>query len=237
VPASLYGILQHYGLDPLPWAGEVVERVSSSLGNAIFIAAYLLMVFFVTLYKALQIFGRLTSSKEATSIRDAVLGGVYLFIMAIQLIAIFFTQSRGPWLGLLGGLYAFVLILLVSLRQRVEGERRVTVGDLARGLGAGVGALLLGGFLAWVSIAKIGSPMLGLALLGAVAVLTYAILILSRKGLRRCLWQGSSSCSTCRTRRWQACAKPPTSDGWARCSRLRAALARCACSSGKARWR
>jgi tetratricopeptide (TPR) repeat protein len=184
VAPSLYGILQHYGLDPLPWAGEVVERVSSSMGNAIFIAAYLLMVFFVTLYKALQVFERLASSKDESNLRDAVLGGVYLFIMAIQLIAIFFTQSRGPWLGLLGGLYAFVLILLVSLRQSAGGEQRVTASDLLRGCGVGVGALLVGGLLAWVSIAKIGSPLLGLALLAAVAILTYAILILTRKGLR-----------------------------------------------------
>jgi len=184
VPASLYGILQHYGQDPLPWAGETAERVSSSMGNAIFIAAYLLLVFFVTLYKALQVFGRLASSKEETNLRDAVLGGAYLFILAIQLIAIFFTQSRGPWLGLLGGLYAFVLILLVSLRQRAGGERRVAAADLGRGIGAGVGALLIGGLLAWISIAKIGSPMLGLALLAAVVIATYAVLILTRKGLR-----------------------------------------------------
>ena len=184
VPASLYGILQHYRLDPLPWAGETAERVASTMGNAIFIAAYLLMAFFVTLYRALPIFGRLASSKEQGSLRDAILGGVYLFIMAIQLVAIFFTQSRGPWLGLLGGLYAFVLILLVSLRQRAGGERRMALGDLARGLGVGAGTLALGGVLAWVCIARLKSPLVGVALLGAVVILSYVILVLSRKGWR-----------------------------------------------------
>lgn len=39
VPISLYGILQHYGLDPLPWGGDVRSRVAGNMGNAIFIAA------------------------------------------------------------------------------------------------------------------------------------------------------------------------------------------------------
>ncbi len=187
VPASLYGILQHYRLDPLPWAGETAERVASSMGNAIFIAAWLLMAFFVTLYRALPIFGRMATSKEQSPIRDAVLGGVYLFILAIQLIAIFFTQSRGPWLGLLGGLYAFVIILLVSLRQRSGGERRMAGGDVARGVGVGVSAVVLGGILAWVCIARLNSPLLGVALLAAVVILPYLVLIVSRKGWRY-LW-------------------------------------------------
>lgn len=184
VPASLYGILQHYRLDPLPWAGETAERVASSMGNAIFIAAWLLMAFFVTVYRALPIFGRMATSKEQSPIRDAVLAGVYLFILAIQLIAIFFTQSRGPWLGLLGGLYAFVLILLVSLRQRAGGERRMAGSDVASGLIIGAGAVLVGGALAWVCIARLRSPLLGVALLGAVVILSYVVLILSRKGWR-----------------------------------------------------
>ena len=184
VPASLYGILQHYRLDPLPWAGETAERVASSMGNAIFIAAWLIMAFFVTVYRALPIFGRMATSKEQSPIRDAVLGGVYLFILAIQLIAIFFTQSRGPWLGLLGGLYAFVLIVLVSLRQRAGGEGRMGVGDMMRGLAVGAGVILLGGALAWASIARLNSPLLGVALLGTGIILSYVMLILSRKGWR-----------------------------------------------------
>lgn len=183
VPASLYGILQRTGNDPLPWGGDVVERVSSTMGNAIFIAAYLLLVFFVTLYKAIQVFRRLATS-DKSSLRDAVLGGVYLFILVIQLVTIFFSQSRGPWLGLLGGLYAFVLIVLVALRQSASGEKRVAADDWLRGAGLGFGALLLGGVLAWVAMRSLGSPLLGLLLLGACVAVPYAVLIVTRRGLR-----------------------------------------------------
>ncbi len=41
---ACYGMLQHFGLDPLPWRGNVIERVASTMGNSIFVAAYLLMV-------------------------------------------------------------------------------------------------------------------------------------------------------------------------------------------------
>jgi hypothetical protein len=43
-PIALYGIMQHFQVDPLPWAGDVTERVASNMGNSIFVAAYLIMV-------------------------------------------------------------------------------------------------------------------------------------------------------------------------------------------------
>lgn len=43
IPAA-YGIIQHLELDPLPWKGDVITRVASTMGNSIFIAAYLILV-------------------------------------------------------------------------------------------------------------------------------------------------------------------------------------------------
>ncbi len=40
LPIAVYGIIQHYGIDPLPWGGDVSTRVASNAGNAIFLAAY-----------------------------------------------------------------------------------------------------------------------------------------------------------------------------------------------------
>lgn len=48
---SFYGIVQHNGLDPLPWSGDVTQRVASTMGNSIFVAAYLLMVVPLGLYR------------------------------------------------------------------------------------------------------------------------------------------------------------------------------------------
>ncbi len=44
VPAVGYGLIQHFQADPLPWGGDVVTRVASTMGNSIFVAAYMIMV-------------------------------------------------------------------------------------------------------------------------------------------------------------------------------------------------
>jgi tetratricopeptide (TPR) repeat protein/O-antigen ligase len=51
LPVALYGLLQAVRLDPLPWAGDTATRVASSMGNAIFVAAWLIMVVPFTLYR------------------------------------------------------------------------------------------------------------------------------------------------------------------------------------------
>ena len=122
LPIALYGVLQHYSRDPLPWGGDVTTRVAANAGNAIFLAAYLIMAFFFTLERIYSSFAYLLTSQEKRSqsheLAAAFAGGAYLFILAVQVLAIVWTQSRGPWLGLLLGLYVFVLLLFTSLRFR-----------------------------------------------------------------------------------------------------------------------
>ena len=117
VPIALYGIVQHYGLDPLPWGGNVQTRVAANMGNAIFVAAYLIMALPLALYRAVESFTVILTAEESRFV-DILLGASYVFIVAIQGIAIFFTQSRGPWLGLIGGLFFFFLALAVVRRWR-----------------------------------------------------------------------------------------------------------------------
>ena len=119
VPISLYGILQHYGVDPLPWGGDVQKRIAGHMGNAIFIAAYLIMVVFLTLYRVIRSFAGILADEEGTQgYSDAILGGLYLFILTVQLIALVFSVSRGPFLGLMAGGYLFVLLAFLAFRPR-----------------------------------------------------------------------------------------------------------------------
>ncbi len=41
---AIYGLIQHAGADPLPWKGDTAQRIASTMGNSIFVAAYLIMV-------------------------------------------------------------------------------------------------------------------------------------------------------------------------------------------------
>lgn len=113
LPISLYGFMQHYRLDPVPWAGEVAWRVISTLGNPIFVAAYLIMVVPLTLGRLVRSFSSLLANKER-GIFSSTLAGCYLLLLALQLICIVFTQSRGPFIGLMAGLFFFFLLLAVS---------------------------------------------------------------------------------------------------------------------------
>jgi tetratricopeptide (TPR) repeat protein len=124
LPIALYGILQRSGLDPLPWGGDVRRRVAANMGNAIFVAAYLSMAFFLTLERLLQHFGRLLRAQDnKTGIADAVLAGCYFAVVIIQSITILMTQSRGPFLGWSAGLFVFGLLVLLGVRAWATAHR------------------------------------------------------------------------------------------------------------------
>ncbi len=118
LPVAIYGLIQRYRLDPLPWGGDVTSRVASHMGNAIFVAAYLIMAFMLTLGRLAEAFHSILTTEPPRN-SDVVRGAVYVFIAAVQLATIYFSFSRGPWLGLMGGLFLFGLLWLVIRRQRV----------------------------------------------------------------------------------------------------------------------
>jgi len=135
LPIAFYGILQHYQRDPLPWGGDTVDRVTSNMGNAIFVAAYLIMSAFLCLGRVVMSFHAiLTNSEDFT--RNMIRATGYVFILAISIVAIYFTQSRGPWLGLLAGLFFFFVLL--SLQWHI---RPLTLSAI--GLAALAGAFLI----------------------------------------------------------------------------------------------
>jgi len=117
LPIALYGIIQHFGLDPLPWVGDVTTRVASTMGNSIFVAAYLIMVVPFTLSRLIRALSAILND-EGDAITSFLLASAYVFVLIAQAVCIFFTQSRGPWLGLLGGLAFFFLIWALAKKRR-----------------------------------------------------------------------------------------------------------------------
>lgn len=85
VPITVYGILQHNNADPLPWQGDTTLRVTSTMGNAIFIAAYLIMCVPFALYRGITTgawlwSNRGTARRSMTSRnRDTALSWVLLY--------------------------------------------------------------------------------------------------------------------------------------------------------------
>jgi tetratricopeptide (TPR) repeat protein len=57
---------------------------------------------------------------EAENLRANVIRAtLYVFILAVDLIAIYFCNSRGPWLGLLAGLFFFFVMLALHWRNNL----------------------------------------------------------------------------------------------------------------------
>jgi tetratricopeptide (TPR) repeat protein len=150
LPVSLYGLLQHYQLDPVAWNGTLVGvRVTSTLGNPIFVGAYLIMAVPLGLARLLDSLGLFGGSA------DRVRAGFYALALSAALAACGYTVSRGPQLGLLAGLLFFCLLLAAHFRRP----------KLAAGALAGAAAALV--FLVLLNLP--GGPLEGLRTLPGLA--------------------------------------------------------------------
>ncbi len=188
LPVALYGIVQHYQLDPLPWGGDVTYRVAANMGNAIFVAAYLIMAIPLTLSRMMALnqenaadtptfkFLRLTTlllvavqtiiwsvggfwwglfgglagiivcwfiaERRSLPTATLLLIGAFSWTLSAQLTCVFYSQSRGPWLGLVAGLALFTLLL-----AHTKGWRKGLYIVLAV-------TLLLGSVLGWLNLSQ-----------------------------------------------------------------------------------
>ena len=175
IPIAFYGLLQHFGLDPLPWGGDVIARVAGHMGNAIFIAAYLIMVVPLTLGRIIDAFTNILGD-ENLSYADVTRSAVYIFALAIQLLAIYWSGSRGPLIGLAVALFSFILVLLVSLRNLAGDEEPFHKGDALFALLPVIPPLVVL-FLSG-TIGNIASPMLSFTLFISAAIFSIGIMLL-----------------------------------------------------------
>lgn len=178
LPVSLYGVLQRYGLDPIPWAGNVVTRIAANMGNPIFVAAYLIMVFPLTFMRIVDSFSAILEERGRL-LPNFSRATAYVFIAALQLISLYFSGSRGPWLG-----WAASLIFLGLGLSLIWRKRWLTIAGVAA---AGVAAL----FLILLNIPN--GPLESLQSVPGIGRLGSLLDAESRTGqVRTLIWQGAS---------------------------------------------
>ena len=115
--AAVYGLSQRFGWDPLG-PGEDAGRVFASFGNPILLGSFLVMSTAITVAAAVN---------EARGGRRVwLVAGA--FALALQIAALWFTGSRGPWIGYATGTLAFVAIGYLWLERRVVIQGLVVVG-------------------------------------------------------------------------------------------------------------
>lgn len=178
LPVSLYGVLQRFGADPIPWGGDVTVRIAANMGNSIFIAAYLIMVFPLTLMRVVESFEALIAQTGGNA-RNFIRASGYVFILALQGIALYFSGSRGPWLGWGASLVLLWLGLSLVWRKRI-----MTFSGVAL-------ALIAGGFLIALNIP--GGPLESLRSRPEFGRLGQLLDAESRTGrVRTLIWQGAA---------------------------------------------
>jgi tetratricopeptide (TPR) repeat protein len=152
LPAIGYGLVQHYQIDPLPWKGDVVSRVASTMGNSIFVAAYLIMVVPFTLYRAIAAFHDAGRAAEPGDRADwgwsaaytlVVLGALAMLFSTVKFGSVVRTADLSYWWVYPFALFAACgLFILPTLRpQSVE---RVTLPILAPAILVGLFIVVLG---------------------------------------------------------------------------------------------
>ncbi|MCB0166676.1 MAG: tetratricopeptide repeat protein, partial [Anaerolineae bacterium] len=168
IPIGLYGIIQRYGLDPLPWAGDVTQRVAANMGNAIFVASYLIMTVPLTITRLIRSMAEIIKD-ETASWGHTVLAAIYIFALAIQVITVLFSQSRGPMLGIMGTAFIMgLLLLLIPRRQAVE-PGRLAIKEIGSAIGFIIPLGVTGGVTAGLGYA------IGLGLERQLTSLNYQI--------------------------------------------------------------
>ena len=118
IPMSFYGIMQRFGLDTYQWQQFFTQtRITSTLGNPIFVGGFLVPIIPLTAAALLHAGHLLRTARPRTSahwLRTAI----YAVSIPLQLLALWYTGSRGPVLAVMPGLMLAGLVLLAVTGRR-----------------------------------------------------------------------------------------------------------------------
>ena len=121
--AGIYGLVQHFDLDPVPWISR--PRITATFANPNFFAAFLITV--IPLFLCLYLGAK------------RMIGGVpYLLVGAVCILCLVLTYSRGAWLGCGASLALCGLVVAKRFRIGPLMARLLTLGVVLAVLAAGV---------------------------------------------------------------------------------------------------
>ena len=114
VLVSGYGVLQHFGQDFFDInKGPESLRITSTIGNAVLAGSLILITTMVTLISA------------GINLRESIKTrrfwgklGLWSLALAVQLLGLIFTFSRGPWVGLIVGVISLLLLTAIFVNRQ-----------------------------------------------------------------------------------------------------------------------
>jgi O-antigen ligase len=117
---GVYALMQAFLLFGLAPSSQSGARADTTFGNATYLAVFMLFNMFITLFLMVR------DRKSAT------MQTVYGIALLLQFAGLYFTQSRGPLLGMLGGLViAAAYVAIFTKGQEWKGLRRFSQYALA----------------------------------------------------------------------------------------------------------
>lgn len=130
---GVYAISQHFGYDPILDDLANSARSESSLGNPIFAGAVLVITLLTTATLALALW------REG---EGRVLASLAVVGVAVQVLGLTYTLSRGPWVGASAGAIVLVAVVSLALGRKLA----VTAGAIVAGtlIAAVVAAAIIG---------------------------------------------------------------------------------------------
>jgi len=175
IPVILYGFAQKFKVEALAWDADFSIRIASTLGNPIFLGSYLIMVIPLTIYLLIR---SATKGSPAGANNSHLINPksiFYIIILLAQIFCLILTESRGPLLGLITGLFLFVVLAGLVFRKRYLS------------LGSYIAVVLVMGF--FLALALPNTPLQGLkSKMGRLGQMLEA-----REGaanIRLLIWQG-----------------------------------------------
>lgn len=119
---SFWAILQYLGLDPNLTSG-FRNPTWSTFGNQLFLPAFLIMCIPINIYFLNRAFNtccrfRKPASSVHTRVRHWIFFLVTLLFLALNILSIAVAQKRGPILGLVVGLFLFLVLYILGRNYR-----------------------------------------------------------------------------------------------------------------------
>jgi len=108
---SIYGILQHFGIDKDYWVQDVQRRVFSTLGQPNWLAAYLAMILPVSIALIVKNLKSQIPNPKQISNSKSQMSNLYILLPVVLYAAFWFTYSRSGLLGFGAAMGTFLTFL------------------------------------------------------------------------------------------------------------------------------
>ena len=117
---SLYGILEHFGIDKNLWVQDVQSRVFSTLGQPNWLAAYIAILLPLSLYKYFE--SKTTDQKTHNKMYRQITFRPYKYLLltTILYITLLFTKSKSGILAVIISLAVYFLFMIIKdIKEKV----------------------------------------------------------------------------------------------------------------------